>query len=74
MIQVTSATFDDSVFRPDSPLQLPPKARVRLLIEPLQPVGQAPSKKWNELEELWRRTSIDSGGEQMTREQLHERR
>jgi hypothetical protein len=74
MIQTTSATYEDGVFRPDDLLPLAPKSRVRLVIEPLPCAAQSKSEKWAEIEDLWRRTSIDSGGEKLTREQLHERR
>ena len=33
MSEVIDATFEDGVFKPDTPIHLPPKARVRLVVE-----------------------------------------
>ena len=75
MVQVIAATFEDGVLKPDEPLQLPPHARVRVVIEPLhEHTQQQRQAAWTAMEQLWRQSKIDSGGERLTREQLHERR
>ncbi len=75
MVQVIAATFEDGVLKPDEPLQLPPHSRVRLVVEPLQLDAERQRQAaWAAMEQLWRQSKIDSGGERLTREQLHERR
>ena len=75
MIEIT-ATFEDGVLKPHEPLHLLPQSRVRLSIQPLTEVEGASSQRaaWSTIEQLWRETAIDSGGERLTREELHERR
>ena len=72
MIQMTSAKFTDGVLRPDVPLQLLPNARVRLVVESLDTDNRTPLERWAALELLWAKNTIDSGGDILTREQLHE--
>jgi predicted DNA-binding antitoxin AbrB/MazE fold protein len=74
MSQSITATFEDGVLKPDQPLRLPAHARVRLTVDSLEqePVGSEDA--WAELEELWKEATVDSGGERLTRDQLHERR
>ena len=74
MIEIT-ATFEDGVLKPHEPLQLLPQSRVRLSIQPLAEVEgeSSQSAAWSTVEQLWRDTAIDSRGERLTREQLHER-
>ena len=74
MIEIT-ATFEDGVLTPHEPLQLLPQSRVRLSIQPLAEVEGETSQSaaWNTLEQLWRETAIDSGGQRLTREELHDR-
>ena len=72
MSQTIHATFEDGVFKPDIPLQLPSNTRVRLVIEPLA-VGEPESvAAWRDLEQLWDEVEIDSGGPPPARETLHE--
>jgi len=75
MIQMTAATFEDGVFKPDERLNLPSHSRVRLLVEPLA-IDDEPDQQqvWAAIEQLWRHSAINSGGERLSREQLHERR
>jgi predicted DNA-binding antitoxin AbrB/MazE fold protein len=76
MTYVTSATFENGIFKPDDSPALPSPARVRLVVETLDEDAEKARK--NEareaLESLWRESSFDSGGERMTRAELHERR
>jgi predicted DNA-binding antitoxin AbrB/MazE fold protein len=73
MSQIVTATFEDGMLKPDVPLDLPPRARVRLVVETLNELTEDARKAWTELERLWDEASIDSRGERMTRDQLHER-
>ena len=36
MSQITSAIYDGGVFRPESPVSLPPGTRVTLVVEPFE--------------------------------------
>jgi hypothetical protein len=69
------ATFEDGMFKPHDPLDLPPHTRVRLTIEPLESWQDRERREraWQELERLWQALSLDSQGERLTRDQLHER-
>lgn len=67
------ATFQDGLLKPEQPLDLPSGARVRIIVEPM-PTQEDKDKAWEELEKLWDETHIDSGGNLLTRDQLHERR
>jgi predicted DNA-binding antitoxin AbrB/MazE fold protein len=71
------AKFEDGVFKPDRPLDIPAGTRVQLIINYLDDWPTAPEEREQaaqELEQLWDEISIDSGGERLTRDQLHERR
>jgi predicted DNA-binding antitoxin AbrB/MazE fold protein len=74
MSQTILATFEDGVLRPEQHLDLPPHARVRLTIDVVAEETPAIGDTWNELEELWKEVSVDSGGKLLTSDQLHERR
>jgi predicted DNA-binding antitoxin AbrB/MazE fold protein len=75
MIQVIPATFEDGVFKPDAPVSLSPHTRVRLLVE--SPEGDTEKKRrqqaWDAIEQIWRQSALDSQGERLSRDQLHER-
>jgi predicted DNA-binding antitoxin AbrB/MazE fold protein len=70
------AKFEDGVFKPEKPLDIPPGTRVQLIINYVDwPISQEEREKvWQEFDQLCEEISIDSGGERMTRDQLHERR
>jgi predicted DNA-binding antitoxin AbrB/MazE fold protein len=58
MSRVIHATFEDGVLKPDAPLDLAPRTRVRLTLEPEMAVAQptggestVPDDEW----ECWRR-------------------
>ena len=70
-----AATFEDGVFKPDQQPALSQSARVRLVVETVE--GDEAARRdesWAALQRLWKNSSFDSGGDRLTREQLHERR
>ena len=74
MAQVFTATFEDGVFKPDQPPDLPAQAKVRLIVEPMADATEVDrDAAWQELERLWEEVEVDSGGERLTRDELHER-
>jgi predicted DNA-binding antitoxin AbrB/MazE fold protein len=73
MGQLIIARFENGVLIPEQALNLSPGARVRVIVEPLDAAAQR-QKAWEELERLCEEFPIDSGGERLTRDQLHERR
>lgn len=68
------AIFDDGVFRPETPVSLPAGTRVTLTVS----VEDEERKRRREAVEQLLRTSkelnFNSGGDILTRDQLHERR
>jgi hypothetical protein len=76
MVQVLAATFEDGVFRPDERPILSDSARVRLMVETIEGDDE-PARRdesWATLQCLWNTSHLSSGGDRLTREQLHERR
>jgi predicted DNA-binding antitoxin AbrB/MazE fold protein len=73
MTQVINATFENGVFKPEQPLDLPRGTRAQVIIEQVRSPEER-EKAWAELERLWKEHPINSGGERLTRDQLHERR
>jgi predicted DNA-binding antitoxin AbrB/MazE fold protein len=76
MDQSFLATFEDGVLKPHDPLGLPPHSQVRVTVELVTEVAgeQQRVDAWNSVERLWNTSTLDSGGDRLTREQLHERR
>ena len=75
MVQVVSATFKDGVFKPDQRPALSDSARVRLVVEPIDANDSARrDESWTMLQRLWSTSALDSGGDRLSRQQLHERR
>jgi predicted DNA-binding antitoxin AbrB/MazE fold protein len=75
MVQVTVATFENGVLVPDQPLGLPPRTRVRIVVDPLDEItDKMRDQAWADLTRLWQTSTFDSKGDRLTREQLHERR
>lgn len=70
MQQIITATIVNGLLKPDQPLSFPPHSRVRVAIQTLDTVEDA----WQKLQQLLKDAPINSGGEVMTRDQLHERR
>jgi predicted DNA-binding antitoxin AbrB/MazE fold protein len=74
MPQVLAATFKDGVFKPDEQPALAERARVRLVIQPLDcALADGDADSWAMLQQLWRDSTFDSGGDRLNRDQLHER-
>lgn len=76
MSETITATYENGVLKPSRPLQLPSPTQVRLTIEIVDTDIATNQRRQalTALEEIWQRTSIDSQGNRLTREQLHERR
>lgn len=78
MVQVLAATFKDGVFRPDQRPALSDSARVRLVVETIEEGGAGDRARrdeaWAALQQLWDSSAFNSGGDRLTRQQLHERR
>ena len=75
MVQIVAATFKDGVFKPDKPPGLLDSSRVRLVIEPIEENETARrNEAWATLQQLWKTSRLNSGGNRLSREQLHERR
>jgi predicted DNA-binding antitoxin AbrB/MazE fold protein len=74
MVQIVAATFEDGVFKPDQPPALSDSARVRLVVETID-VQEATQRdeSWAILQRLWNSSDFNSGGDRLTRDQLHER-
>jgi hypothetical protein len=75
MVQVLAATFKDGVFKPDQQPALSDSVRVRLVVETID--GDEPARRdesWAALQRLWNTSTLDSNGDRLTRDQLHERR
>ena len=74
MVQVLAATFKDGVFKPDERPALSDRARVRLVVETIDTNEPARGdESWATLQRLWQSSTFNSGGERLTRDQLHER-
>lgn len=75
MSNIIAATFENGVFTPDERPDLPPQTRVRLIVEPLDPTELSQrDRAWEALKRQWSSSTINSRGQRLTREQLHERR
>jgi len=74
MSQFFSATFENGVFKPDAKINLAPGAKVQLMIAPTEPTLEQRRNALVELERLRRERPIDTRGERLTRDQLHDRR
>lgn len=75
MVQVFVATFEDGVFKPDERPTLADSARVRLVVETMDANEAVQAgESWNALGHLWSTSNFNSGGDRLTRDQLHERR
>jgi predicted DNA-binding antitoxin AbrB/MazE fold protein len=75
MVQVLAAIFEDGVFKPDQRPALIDSARVRLIVETVNgDEADHRDESWETLQRLWIASRLDSGGDRLTRDQLHERR
>jgi len=75
MVQIVAATFKDGVFKPDERPALSDSARVRLVVETIDgdESSQRREESWTALQRLWSNSNFNSGGQRLTRDQLHER-
>ncbi|HEY2414352.1 MAG TPA: antitoxin family protein [Pirellulaceae bacterium] len=74
MTQVLAATFEDGVFKPDQRPALSDSARVRLVVETIDAnESTRASESWDTIRHLWTTSNFNSGGDRLTRDQLHER-
>lgn len=74
MVQVVSATFKDGVFKPDQQPALADSARVRLVVETIDRDELAQREQsLAVLQRLWDTAPVNSGGDRLSRERLHER-
>lgn len=76
MVQIVAATFKDGVFKPDQRPALADNARVRLVVETIDSNGDEAARRnavWGALQRLWNASTLNSGGDRLSREQLHER-
>jgi predicted DNA-binding antitoxin AbrB/MazE fold protein len=73
MKKVITATYEDGHLKLDTPLDLAPHQRVRVTIELLDETQIAGQEALDELDRLCEQFPIDSAGERLTRDQLHER-
>ncbi len=71
--QVVTARYENGVLKPDQPLKLRNRARVRLIVEPVSKQKKSDDEAWEEIERMWKAISVHSGGKHMTRDELHER-
>jgi predicted DNA-binding antitoxin AbrB/MazE fold protein len=75
MVQIVAATYTNGVFQPDRRPELAERARVRLVVEPIDGNETARREEsWKMLQRLWDISTFNSGGERLNRDQLHERR
>lgn len=74
MVQIVSATFKDGVFKPDEQPALSESSRVRLVVEPINgDESYRRAEAWETLQQLWRNSTLNSAGDHLTRDELHER-
>ncbi len=74
MVQVVTAIFKDGVFKPDQRPALSDSVRVRLVVETINGnEADRGDESWATLQRLWDTSRFNSGGDRLTRDQLHER-
>jgi len=73
MAMRVSATFVDGVLKPDAVLELPDRARVSVVIEPLAEHGDA-SAACRALKQRISKRPVHCGGHRFSRDELPERR
>jgi predicted DNA-binding antitoxin AbrB/MazE fold protein len=73
MSQIINATYADGMLKRDVEPDLPPGARVRLIVQALEHPSDS-RRVIDEFDQLCADWPVDSGGERLTRDQSHERR
>jgi hypothetical protein len=73
MSQIVFATVDGDYLKPDAAIGLAQGAKVRLTVEPFEEGTAEASSACDVLDELCEQFPVDSQGDRLTRDQLHER-
>jgi predicted DNA-binding antitoxin AbrB/MazE fold protein len=73
MHQVVTAIYEDGILRPESEINLPPQTRVRITVETLAEDTPMTAEPWETWERVCEENPVDSGGERLSRDRLHER-
>jgi predicted DNA-binding antitoxin AbrB/MazE fold protein len=75
MFDIVEATYEGGVFKPDVQLPLAECTRVRLVVEAeSEDTAKRREQAWQELQQLWQSSRLNSEGDRLTRDELHERR
>jgi predicted DNA-binding antitoxin AbrB/MazE fold protein len=74
MSQVVGATVENGTLKPDRDLGLASGTKVRVTVEPCDDAIARAKVACDELDQLCDEFPIDSRGNRLTRDQLHERR
>jgi predicted DNA-binding antitoxin AbrB/MazE fold protein len=74
MTQLITATFVDGMLKPDEELGLATGTKVRLILDLADDVREQRQAACAELDRLCDDFPIESRGQRLTRDQLHERR
>jgi len=73
MERTITAIFEDGVFKPSVPLDLPPGVVVRLTVESPEGPPKDDDRDWEEFEKFLDENSFNSGGPIPTRDESHDR-
>ena len=74
MNRVIIATIEDGVLKPDQEIRIASGTKVRVTIEPCNDAHDRAGNACDELDTLCDEFPVDSHGDLLTRDQLHERR
>ncbi|MGA2032048.1 MAG: antitoxin family protein [Thermoguttaceae bacterium] len=74
MSQIILATVENGFLKPDREIGLAPGTKVRLTIEPYSDAVIQTAQSCAALDELCEQLPVDSHGDRLTRDQLHDRR
>ena len=74
MSQVVFATVEGDYLKPDVAIGLSQGTKVRLTVEPYEESDPERSRACDALDALCEQFPVDSHGDRLTRDQLHERR
>lgn len=68
-----NAVVENGLIRPDQPLNLPDRTRLRVSITTVVPSPEQRDEALRRLREISERGLFNSGGKKFTRDELHER-
>jgi hypothetical protein len=74
MSQIIFATVEGDYLKPEVAIGLSPGTKVRLTVEPCDETETERGRACDLLDELCEQFPVDSHGDRLTRDQLHERR